>query len=179
MRESEKSRTNGVVWYLCGVLIVLIFYPLDVAVVSILILSWADTAASTFGRLYGPSTRKLPSGSIPLPLPFLKSNRWPRLGFAARKSLAGFIASTTAGFLITTSFWGYLAYFRDGPPHASWSPSSTSGRLRGTIGLLTVGGISGLISGVTEALDLGSLDDNLTLPVISGIAIWATLWLVC
>ena len=115
-------------------------------------LSWADTAASTFGRLYGPSTGKLPSGSIPVPLPLLKSNRWPRLGFAARKSVAGFIASTTTGFLIATSFWGCFAQFRDGPPHASWSPSSTSGRLRGTIGLLTVGGISGLISGVTEAL---------------------------
>jgi diacylglycerol kinase (CTP) len=32
----EQRKTNGVVWYLCGVLFALIAYPLDVAVVSIL-----------------------------------------------------------------------------------------------------------------------------------------------
>ncbi|SJL10021.1 uncharacterized protein ARMOST_13403 [Armillaria ostoyae] len=69
MRPSERTQTNGVIYYILGVNIVLTFLPLDVAVVSILILSWADTAASTFGRMYGRWTPKLP---------------WSR-----RKSLAG------------------------------------------------------------------------------------------
>lgn len=36
MRESERQKINGVVWYLVGVIFVLSFYPRDVAVVSIL-----------------------------------------------------------------------------------------------------------------------------------------------
>lgn len=36
MREDERNRINGVVWYLVGVIFVLSLYPRDVAVVSIL-----------------------------------------------------------------------------------------------------------------------------------------------
>lgn len=36
MREEERGRINGVVWYLVGVITVLAAYPRDVAVVSIL-----------------------------------------------------------------------------------------------------------------------------------------------
>ncbi|KAJ3715315.1 hypothetical protein C8R42DRAFT_746186, partial [Lentinula raphanica] len=65
MRESERTTTNGVIWYIIGMNFALTFYPLDVATVSILILSWADTAASTIGRLWaghwGLYTPRLPS----------------------------------------------------------------------------------------------------------------------
>lgn len=36
MRESERDKINGVIWYLVGVIFVLALYPRDVAVVSIL-----------------------------------------------------------------------------------------------------------------------------------------------
>lgn len=36
MRESERDKINGVVWYLVGVIFVLGVYPRDIAVVSIL-----------------------------------------------------------------------------------------------------------------------------------------------
>lgn len=36
MRESERDKINGVVYYLVGVIFVLVLYPRDVAVVSIL-----------------------------------------------------------------------------------------------------------------------------------------------
>lgn len=36
MRESEKKTTNGVIWYIVGVLFVLTLYPLDIATISIL-----------------------------------------------------------------------------------------------------------------------------------------------
>ena len=31
-----KKSTNGVIWYILGVVLVLVFFPLDIAVVSIL-----------------------------------------------------------------------------------------------------------------------------------------------
>lgn len=37
MRESEREKVNGVVWYLIGVIFVLGMYPRDVGVVSILL----------------------------------------------------------------------------------------------------------------------------------------------
>ncbi len=102
-------------------------------------LSWADTAASTIGRLYGYLTPPLPRRQLYIPLPFLRNYK---LGFARRKSLAGFMAATVTGFAITTAFWGYFAPFRN-------EPSTLVG---GGWKLVGVGLISGLISGVVEAL---------------------------
>ncbi|KAH9921934.1 uncharacterized protein BXZ73DRAFT_51542 [Epithele typhae] len=191
MRESEKKSTNGVIWYITGVLFVLSVYPLDIATVSILILSWADTAASTFGRLWGRYTPPLPR-SISL-IPFVP---FARLPLAPRKSFAGFLAGSVTGAAITVTFWGFcypvhdaqlnfhlpletLALVQEAVPATSsliqqginWV-ESVDLPLGRWLGLTTLGVVSGLISGTAEALDLGSLDDNLTLPIISGGCIW-------
>jgi len=177
MRESEKKSTNGVIWYILGVVFVLVLVPLDIAVVSILILSWADTNASTFGRLWGKKTRALPRSLLGLP-------------FAPRKSLAGFIAASLTGSLTAVTFWGWFAPLVN-RPEVSWtwvngfSVSSAAkdhilrgitGRgsvnLGGWVGLGIIGVFAGLVSGVAEALDLGSVDDNLSLPVISGTCLY-------
>ncbi|KAF6744298.1 hypothetical protein DFP72DRAFT_1095286 [Ephemerocybe angulata] len=157
MRDEEKNRVNGVIWYILGVNFVLSCLPLDVATVSVLILSWADTAASTFGRMYGRRTPKLPPRILGLPL-------------APRKSTAGFIAASVTGAAIAMGFWGALAGTRHGGADAIWK---WEGGVRGAggggvLGLLAIGVVAGLVSGVAEALDLGNLDDNLTLPIISG-----------
>jgi len=160
MRDSEKTRINGVVWYLIGVIFVLTLYPRDVAVVSILILSWADTAASVFGRLYGHRTMKLPKtlfGMFPL---------------ATRKSLAGSAAAFLTALVISATVWGSGARGMGGelgPPVWTWQQQKTGGF--GGLMFLSVG--VGIITSITEALDLGFLDDNLTLPTIGGGAIWA------
>jgi diacylglycerol kinase (CTP) len=63
MRETEYDGWNGVIWYLLGAWIVLGFFPKDVGVMGVLLLSWCDTAASTFGRAYG---RYTPRYAFPL-----------------------------------------------------------------------------------------------------------------
>ncbi|CAD6579547.1 MAG: hypothetical protein TREMPRED_002515 [Tremellales sp. Tagirdzhanova-0007] len=153
MRESERNKVNGVIWYLVGVITVLGLYPRDVAVVSILTLSWSDTTASTLGRLWGKYTPPLPSH-----LPGVKG-----LPFAARKSLAGFLAATVTGILICSGFWwkGSLGRWTVLDDQAWW-------------GLWVTAAVVGFGGAVVEALDLG-LDDNLTLPILSGAIIW--LWL--
>ncbi|RDB30196.1 CTP-dependent diacylglycerol kinase 1 [Hypsizygus marmoreus] len=174
MRESEKKTSNGVIWYILGVNFALTVYPLDVATVAILILSWADTAASTFGRLLGSKTSRLPAR-----MPVL------RLPLAPRKSVAGFIAASITGALIAAGFWTWIAPFRSASTDVSWwwdggvrASSSLLGSLGidgpglggagGWVGLCAISLMAGLVSGVAEALDLGSLDDNLTLPIIAG-----------
>lgn len=87
MRESEVEGWNGVIWYLLGTFLALRFFPKDVGVVSVLLLSWCDTAASTFGRLWGRYTPKIRQG----------------------KSLAGTLAAATCGTLTAAAFWGYVA----------------------------------------------------------------------
>lgn len=161
MRESEKHTTNGVTWYILGVNFALMFYPLDVATVAILILSWADTAASTVGRLCRGYTPALPSR-----LPIL------RLPLAPRKSVAGFIAASVTGACIAVAFWGWIAPVREDPADVTWwwntGVKSTGHGPTGWLGLTVIGAVTGIVSGIAEALDLGSLDDNLTLPIISG-----------
>lgn len=164
------------IWYILGVNFVLTFYPLDVATVAVLMyihflefifarltfissLSWADTAASTFGRLYGSRTRPLPPRTPVLRLPL-----------APRKSLAGFIAAAITGAVIAFGFWGLVAPVRN---DLTWtwnngvlaSPSApasvlpalgiTGSGLAGAGGFLGLGVISivaGFVSGVAEAL---------------------------
>ncbi|TDL14998.1 hypothetical protein BD410DRAFT_733364 [Rickenella mellea] len=166
MRDSEKNSTNGVIWYLLGAIIVLSLYPLDIAVVSILILSWCDTAASTFGRMYGRRTSPLPQ-SLSIPLGFAALTL--PLPFARRKSVAGFLGGAVTGSLIAVSFWGWVAPMGEAVPAWSWSSAEWVGSAAG-LGIVSV--VTGVVAGVSEALDVGNLDDNLTLPVIAGGAMW-------
>lgn len=95
----------------------------DIAVVSILILSWADTAASTIGRLWGRYTPPLP-------------RRIPYIGlkFAPRKSTAGYAAAFLMGGVITAVFLGshamrtssYEVTMASSLPSPSWSELSAS-----------------------------------------------------
>lgn len=180
MRESEKESSNGVIWYILGVNFALTFYPQDIAVVAILILSWADTTASIFGRLWGSKTSRLPAHTPVLRLPL-----------APRKSVAGFIAAAVTGAFIAICFWGWIAPLQHSNIELSWSWNDGARSLStmtfmgyshhtlpiiiGWIKLGAIGIFSGLVSGVAEALAIGSLDDNLTLPIISGACIWGFL----
>jgi diacylglycerol kinase (CTP) len=107
-------------------------------------LSWADTAASTIGRLWGSRTPKLPSR-----LPIL------RLPLSPRKSLAGFLAATMTGSLVAITWWGYFAPMRDNSADVTWrfdTGIQSSGSFSGWTGLTLIGIVAGLVTGIAEAL---------------------------
>ncbi|MBW0465497.1 hypothetical protein O181_005212 [Austropuccinia psidii MF-1] len=188
MRPTEKSNWNGVIFYLVGVIISLSTLPIDISVLSILILSWVDTAASVIGRLFGSQGNRLPSPP-----------------FARRKSLAGFLGALVMGTLTSWAFWGTWSGMgligRDG---YSWkgilngsSPlnghrelfdqsSSIFNLLKiirlpnpdSHLSLTTLSIGCGIISALSESLDLFGWDDNLCLPVLSGWGIWALMKLM-
>jgi len=169
MRESEAhDRYNGVISYLAGAWFVMFFCPKDVALVSVILLSWCDTAASTFGRAYGRYTPRIRKG----------------------KSLAGSLAAFVFGVAAAVLFWGFVGpsvpqsmnmgdnkFAFDGhltlPPRAretlGWSKKQAT--IDGTIALAAVALWSGLVVSVSEAIDLFELDDNLTIPILCGIGL--------
>lgn len=171
MRESEVDGWNGVISYLLGAFLVLRFLPKDLGVVSILLLSWCDTAASTFGRLWGRYTPQVRRG----------------------KSLAGSIAAFIVGVGTAAFFWGWLA-----PKFADFDfgensfafqsfltlPESARALLgwndeQGSVtGKLAIGAMSlwaGFVASTSEAIDLFGWDDNLTIPVLCGAGLWGFL----
>ncbi|TEY85271.1 hypothetical protein BOTCAL_0015g00570 [Botryotinia calthae] len=172
MRETEYDGWNGVIWYLLGAWIVLGFFPKDVGVMGILLLSWCDTAASTFGRAYGRYTPRLRRG----------------------KSLAGSLAAFAVGVVTAAVFWGWLAPRTSPfPDDLDW-PFMFSGDLtlpagiRDLIGLneaqsVISGGLAlgimsvwtGFTAAASEVVDIFGWDDNLTIPVLSGIGMWGFL----
>jgi diacylglycerol kinase (CTP) len=170
MRESEVDGWNGVISYLLGAWIVLRFCPKDLGVMSVLLLSWCDSAASTFGRLWGHRTWKVRKG----------------------KSLAGTIAACITGIITAVMFWGWLAPFMEDvqttgpfafqgvlalPPKArdtlglSYTQASVTGPV--ALGLMSVW--VGLVASASEAIDLFGWDDNLTIPVLCGAGLWGFL----
>jgi diacylglycerol kinase (CTP) len=172
MRETEYDGWNGVIWYLLGAWIVLGFFPKDIGVMGVLLLSWCDTAASTVGRAYGRYTPRLRRG----------------------KSLAGSLAAFAVGVITAASFWGWLAP-RTGPfsDDVDW-PFMFSGDLKLPAGIRDLIGLSeahstisgGLALGVmslwtgftaaaSEVVDIFGWDDNLTIPVLSGMGMWGFL----
>ncbi|KAE8445175.1 hypothetical protein EG329_013672 [Mollisiaceae sp. DMI_Dod_QoI] len=172
MRETEYAGWNGVIWYLLGAWIVLRFFPKDVAVMGVLLLSWCDTAASTFGRAYGRYTPRIRRG----------------------KSLAGSLGAFVVGVITAVFFWGWLAP-RTGPfaddinfPFMFTGTLSLPGPVRDVISLTKAqasigGGLAlgimslwtGFVASASELVDLFGWDDNLTIPVLSGIGMWGFL----
>ncbi|CEJ79925.1 Putative Phosphatidate cytidylyltransferase family protein [[Torrubiella] hemipterigena] len=170
MRESEYAGWNGVIFYLLGAWSVLYFLPKDVGVMSVLLLSWCDTAASTFGRLWGRYTPRLRKG----------------------KSLAGSLAAFLVGVATSYAWYGWLV------PTIGPMPGDEGFMFKGTLSLpqavtdvvgiskaaATVGGPialgimsiwSGFVASASEVVDIFGWDDNLTIPVLSGIGIWGFL----
>ncbi|KAF1997350.1 hypothetical protein P154DRAFT_547405 [Amniculicola lignicola CBS 123094] len=171
MRESEVDGWNGVISYLLGAWLVLRFCPKDVGVMSVLLLSWCDTAASTFGRLWGHRTWRVRKG----------------------KSLAGTIAACITGIITAAVFWGWLGPFYSSlnegentfafqgalalPANArdalglSFAQASVTGPL--ALGVMSIW--AGLVASASEAIDLFGWDDNLTIPVLCGAGMWGFL----
>ena len=134
-------------------------------------LSWSDTTASTIGRLWGRHTKPLPAH-----FPGIRALR-----IAPRKSLAGFLAATVTGICICLGFWwnGSAGRWKVLDIQSGWGLWMTAvvagvgGAVVEALGQSpTDGGVS--CARLTPALDLG-LDDNLTLPILSGAIIWT--WL--
>lgn len=172
MRETEYNGWNGVIWYLLGVWLSLGFLPKDVGVISVLLLSWCDTAASTIGRAYGVYTPRIRKG----------------------KSLAGSLAAMLTGVATALLFWGWIAPataplgYDDNYPFMftgflylprvardALGLSVTQSRIGGPAALMVVSVWTGFTASASEVVDLFGWDDNITIPVLSGIGIWAFL----
>ncbi|TQV95076.1 phosphatidate cytidylyltransferase [Cordyceps javanica] len=169
MRESEYAGYNGVIWYLLGAWTVLYALPKDVGVMSVLLLSWCDTAASTFGRLWGRYTVRLRRG----------------------KSLAGSLAAFAVGVATSAFFYGWLVptvgpmpgdegfLFRNvlALPAAlvGGEENRDAWSVTGSVALGVMSLVSGLVASASEVVDIFGWDDNLTIPVLSGFGIYGFL----
>ena len=176
MRESEvNDRYNGVIWYLLGAWTVMRFFPKDVAVMGVLLLSWCDTAASTVGRMYGRYTPRIRKGKS--------------LAGSAAAALVGMFTAGVFWGLVVPRYWGYEESFmfkgRLGLPEYAknslgWTATTMTGKeTEGVVGgWLTIGIMSlwsGFVASASEVVDLWGWDDNLTIPVLSGIGLWGFL----
>ncbi|AAS53700.1 AFR329Cp [Eremothecium gossypii ATCC 10895] len=144
MRKKEVHTYNGVLWYLLGLIFAFSFFSKDVALVSLFLLSWCDTAASTVGRLYGHLT--------------------PRI--SRNKSLAGSLAAFVVGVISCAVFYGYFvpAYSHvNHPGEIMWNPETSR------LSLVQLSLLGGFVASLSEGIDLFNWDDNFTIPVLSAI----------
>ncbi|CAG8445330.1 1116_t:CDS:10 [Funneliformis mosseae] len=152
MREREKTeKYNGVISYLIGCIGVLTLFPKDIASISILILSWCDTAASFVGRRWGNYTYKFRNG----------------------KSLAGTLGAMTVGSIAAFIFWGLLKH---DPESSSWVEEKSLLPLPIlTILTGTIGGMSELIDlwGLDDNLVIPLLSGTILWILLRGLGLGA------
>lgn len=144
MREKEVNAINGVIWYLVGLIIVFLIFPKDLSLLAVLLLSWADTAASTFGRAFGHLTPKLGGKSV-------------------AGTLSAFIISFFSAWLLYAVFIPFWDY-NNQPGEIMWTPETSK------VGYFTIAIVSGFVGAGSEAIDV--FDDNLTIPVLSSVLMW-------
>lgn len=150
IREKEEHLWNGTLFYAAGVALVFTFYPKDIALMSVMLLSWCDTAASTFGRQFGKYTFEIAPG----------------------KSLAGSLASGVTGFAVCYLFYGYFVPIWEPEPLRVlfWNPETSS------MGLRTYALVAGFAASLSEAVNVAGLDDNFTIPVLSSAMLYGAVW---
>lgn len=144
MREKEIHGFNGVIWYILGIDFSFTLFSKDLALLSVLLLSWSDTAASTCGRTWGHLTPKI----------------------ARNKSLAGSFAAFCVGVLSSYLLYGYFIpqYQQYNAPGAIfWTPETSY------LNLHTMSILAGFVTALSEGIDLFNWDDNFTIPVLSSI----------
>lgn len=127
MRESEKTSVSGLPFYALGISLSLFFFPVKIAVLSVLFLIFADPIASLFGILYG------------------RDKIFPN------KSLQGSMAAFAVCYLVTLIYG------------AIYTGSSMN--------LLVFAIFAGVIGALSE-LCSHFVDDNLCIPVISGLGLF-------
>ena len=145
-----------------------------------MILSWCDTGASIFGRLFGRYTPPLPfNGKL----------------FAPRKSLAGSLASASIGAFAVYIFYTYLAasgsegdlsWIGQTSLKERWVGSTVQAptRLpqlpppRSSISMEKLCVVSGISAAMAEAIEIWGLDDNLTMAPLAGAMLWSFLKLL-
>jgi diacylglycerol kinase (CTP) len=146
IREKEVYGYNGVLWYLVGLIIVFSVFPKDISLMSVLLLSWADTAASTIGRQFGKYTPKV----------------------VGSKSLAGCIGSFLAGVGSCFLIYGYLVKF-DVNTVGDFTWTEADNKM--TLPVFAIA--TGFIASFAEAVDICGIDDNFTIPVLSSGLLYA------
>lgn len=143
IRDKEENQYNGTLYFLVGLVIIFSTCPKDISLMSVLLLSWADTAALTFGRQFGKYTPKVGEG----------------------KSLAGCIASFATGIISCYVLYGYFIPVYSHVNTAEdimWTPTTSK------LSFPVYAFLSGLIASLSEMIDIGGIDDNFTIPVLSG-----------
>lgn len=168
-----------------------------------MILSWADTAASVIGRKYGRYTPKLPSppfakrkslagtmgafffGFLSAYLffnyaaPFGSENDLTWLGETSIFMPKFAKAAIAAQKQKLQSWNGPVTHFPDYLPIGKGAIIST--RLpqpQSTLPLWKVELICAFSAAIAEGIDIYGLDDNVIMPVLSGLMIWASLYIL-
>lgn len=142
MREKEVQSFNGVIWFLLGVVITFLTQKKDISVMSVVLLSWSDTAASTIGRAFGHLSPKI----------------------SKSKSLIGSFGAFLTGVFACYFFYGYVV-----PAYPQYATNFEYIQESNKISLHLLALLSGFIAALSEGIDFAGVDDNLTIPVLSGL----------
>lgn len=137
LRKEENEKFTSAFYYILGAQLTLLLFSRPVAALSLLYLAWCDPISGIAGRLYGPTETKAKAGR-----------------FWNGKSHAGACAAVVLGTLITLVF-------------LLCSTRPIDGLVLYAVRLVSTSVLGGLFAATGEVVNLGTWDDNFTMPLIS------------
>ena len=153
-KEEKREKLTSSLFFLIGSTLTVFLFSRPVAALAILYLCWCDPAANIFGKAFAPPSsskrRPVEPDSTSL-LSWITSYR-----FSNNKSLVGSLAAAAVGLIVTLLFLICTT-----ASTLELSLLSYAWRLI----LTSVAG--GVFAALGEGCSFGSLDDNLTMPLVS------------
>lgn len=128
VRQNEVNGIAGTTYLLIGVLVVYLFFPRTIVLMTLLYLAFADPIASYVGIKYGKDK------------------------LFRNKSLQG----SAAAFFVCAGLTYFVLHYK--------------GIMLDRIFLISI--LGGVIGSAAEAIPVGKLDDNFSIPVFSAIGLW-------
>eukprot|EP00762_Andalucia_godoyi_P001562 ANDGO_00179.mRNA.1 CTP-dependent diacylglycerol kinase 1 len=152
IRESEKTHFNGMLFYFAGASLSVLLFDQAVGVCAIFLLAVCDPIASIAGKF-------LAKHSAFCATKWFKAN--------GRKTLGGSLGSFSAGFVVALAwmlFANHLFSPAESPAAAAWSGHQI---LYAAVAALA----ATLAEAATDAPALHRIDDNLLVPICTGLAV--------
>lgn len=154
LRPAEKQRMTSSFWFLLAWVISFVIFSKPIATLAMLYLAWCDPIAAYIGQVYCNTPSVTPKAKSN------KKNKGETTWIGSEKTLAGSLGALFSGIGISFAFLGMTT-----------NAAHVDSFLIYSAKFILTCILGGCFAALSEAIKVLDLDDNLVIPIISGLGL--------